>query len=604
MTALPNMKRFFIFVVVILAGINSITNCYNIPPSCAKNSTDACKLIHEKFLQTNATNATTWEEISACFRSFPYDLNVAKETIETLKGLFGSFYPFLDEAKEEPKPGFTFKPINLTVELDRLLEKKYETEIEFFTDAASVINSLSDAHSQLLSYCYEIFLFDQKLSLYSIVRDGKQIIEVFDDSVDPSNVNCEVVSIDGLPALDVITQFALKNIGWARDLGGGVLQASEYSELFTRRGQLPPTPYISYTLNCGGNHLKQVNRSWTVETGREVLANFTDSESYRKKFCLKHNSADNGTNSGFFTKSAVHTRRSKRKIDVPSLSEGELIVDAIIARFYIVRDVGVAVISTEDVSTFNKTQIYTVLINLNEGFRSFAKRKIEKVVLDLSNNGGGTIAVLQYIVLLLFPDITPSFPYDERLTDLYRLATEITSANLSLTSGAPFNYHEYVTTENNQNFTSIQQFFGNNLFTRGGVQDSYSSKFFLNLESTLREILVEVQGPNAPPLNWTRDNIIILTNGFCGSACANLAQLLVEKKQIKTVAVGGLLSQEQLSYSSFLGGFVFTSDWIFATLNQVGLNHSSNSLVPKDFFLWMFATLPLNEVYSSILNDT
>ncbi|CAG8449282.1 11118_t:CDS:2, partial [Acaulospora colombiana] len=595
---------------VILTCINSIVYGHCIPPSRVKKSTDACKTIHDKFLQTNATNSSTWEEISACYQSFPYDSKVAKETIETLRGFLGAFYAFFDEAKEEPKPGFTFRPVDLAVELDRLLEKKYETEFEFYTDVNSIINALMDAHTQLPSYCYESFTFNQRLSLYSTIRDGNQIIKVFDDSVDSSNVDCEVVSIDGLPALDVITKFALDHIGWTRDLGvrfntaltslslgGGILQASEFSELFTRRIQLPLAPQIAYTLNCGGNYLKQFNRSWSVEASRAVLNNFTDSESYHKQLCVKSNSNDISNNA----KSALNTRRSKREIDVQSLSEGELIVDAIIARFYVVRDVGVAVISTIDISTYNQTQIQTVFVNLNKGFRSFAKRKIEKVVLDLSNNGGGVIEVSDYIVLLLFPDIIPGFQFNERLTDLYRLAIETTSDNSSLIS-PPFSYHSYVTIEN-KNFTSVQQFFGDDIFTRGGIQDRYSSKFLLNYENQLNN-LKEVQGPNPPPLNWTCDNIVILTNGFCGSACSYLAQILAEKKQIKTIAVGGLLSQKQLSYSSFPGGFVYTSEEIFPLLNEVGLNHSSNSLVPNDFSLRMFASAPLSEAYSSILEDT
>ncbi|CAG8468943.1 4820_t:CDS:2 [Acaulospora colombiana] len=616
MIASPNMKSFFILFVVILTCINSIVNCHYIPSSHAKNSIDACKEIHDKFLQTNATNSTTWEEVAACYRSFPYDSEVAKETIETLRGFLSAFYAFFDEAKEEPKPGFTFRPVDLAVELDRLLENKYEVEFDFYTDVKSVINALSDAHTQLTGNCYESFLFDQGLSLYSIIRDGKQIIKVFNDSVDPSNINCEVVSIDGLPALDVINKFALDQVGLTKDLGvrfnlalaslslsRGVLQASDFSGLFTSRQQLPPTPYISYTLNCSGDWLKQVNRRWTVGATRAVLTNFTDSVSYRKQFCVKfNNSTDKNTNANSVTKSAVHTHRSKREIDVPSLSEGELIVDAIIASFYVVRDVGVAVISTIDTSTLDQTQMEVVYTNLYEGFQSFAKRKIKKVVLDLSNNGGGTVEVSQYIALLLFPDIIPSFPLDMRLSDLYRLAIKTASVIPSPVPEFPFDYHGYIRAENEQNFTSVQQFFGNNMFTRGGIQNNYSSKFFINYESELRKNLESVQGSNPSPLNWTRDNIIILTNGFCGSACANLAQILAEKKQIKTVAVGGLLSQNQLSYASFPGGFKLDSGDVFSLLNDVGLNHSSNSLVPNDFSLSMSASAAGSEVYSSVHN--
>ncbi|CAG8517871.1 2487_t:CDS:2, partial [Racocetra fulgida] len=76
---------------------------------------------------------------------------------------------------------------------------------------------LRDAHTQFSPSCYNFFLFEQNLHLYSVL--DKQGNQVFDDLVDPTNIDCEVTFIDSVPAFDAIKNFANNHSFISRDLG-------------------------------------------------------------------------------------------------------------------------------------------------------------------------------------------------------------------------------------------------------------------------------------------------------------------------------------------------------------------------------------------------
>ncbi|CAG8853122.1 35031_t:CDS:2, partial [Gigaspora margarita] len=147
---------------------------------------------------------------------------------EYLKG----FYALLDQAKEDPNPGFALRPIDLISELDLVLKNNYSYEYQF------------------------IGLF-----MYSVIKkDGTQQIKVFNDIKEPSNVDCQVIDIDDRPAIDVIIEFARDHTFYSRDLSArfnSALASLAFGngdfyikgQPFTYRNQLPKT---------------QITREWQV----------------------------------------------------------------------------------------------------------------------------------------------------------------------------------------------------------------------------------------------------------------------------------------------------------------------------------------------------
>ncbi|CAG8671391.1 2134_t:CDS:2, partial [Cetraspora pellucida] len=189
-------------------------------------------------------------------------------TVDLLKKYTSAFYVFFNQAKEQAKPGFTFEPVDIIKELDNIIESNPKTEFEFMVSLRNTYKKLRDAHTQLFPSCYGAFLYDQQLHLYSIIK-------VFDDLIDPTNIDCEVTSIDSVPTFDAIKNFANNHSFISRDLGVRLNNALTSISLkdgkpakirceFTVRVDIPETDSITYTLNCPNAKVKNVTREWFI----------------------------------------------------------------------------------------------------------------------------------------------------------------------------------------------------------------------------------------------------------------------------------------------------------------------------------------------------
>ncbi|CAG8847642.1 38443_t:CDS:2, partial [Gigaspora margarita] len=147
-------------------------------PLRKRDQPDGCANIHASYVASLSGNTTlniTYEDVKNCYMSFPFDLQRATEVIESLKGIYETFYVFNDKAREPTVKGFDYRPINLSDELDALLNKSYTTDFEFFSDISRIYIDLKDGHTSFSPSCYSAFFFFQEIFLYSTVdRKGKQ----------------------------------------------------------------------------------------------------------------------------------------------------------------------------------------------------------------------------------------------------------------------------------------------------------------------------------------------------------------------------------------------------------------------------------------------
>ncbi|CAG8592762.1 10003_t:CDS:2, partial [Dentiscutata heterogama] len=485
-----------------------------------------------------------YSDIKACYESTPYNKTKAIQVIETVKENFKGFYALLDQAKE-PNPAFALRPIDLISELDLVLKNNYSFEFQFIYDVTDLIQELRDGHTWLYSKDYHKYNFEQRFSMYSVIRkDGTQ---VFNDIKDPSNIDCQVIDIDDKPAIEVITEFARNHTFFSRDLSArfnSALASLAFGngdfyiagQLFTFRNQLPKNPSISYTLNCNGE-ISKITREWLVPI---------NSMQYKSPY-----------------------------INGASVGDATLIFDAFVARFYILQGFGVVLISTESILTDTNSDLeYRFLSDVAIGFKLLADRGIKKIILDLSNNGGGEVFIAHYINKILFPNIQ-NFPLDFKVNDLSIPLIEETS-KLKKGIGSIFHYKTFISAKTNTPFDSVNDFIGNNIYTRGGDQVKYTSKAFFN-DTTLYSGTLKL--PKPPKLPWTEKDIIIMTNGLCQSSCAIIAQRLAEIN-VPTIAVGGF-PNTRFSFAQYAVGAAFSSDDLLISLKL--LKNLDSSLISKVF---------------------
>jgi hypothetical protein len=258
-------------------------------------------------------------------------------------------------------------------------------------------------------------------------------------------------------------------------------------------------------------------------------------------------------------------------------------------------------------------------------------------VLDFSGNTGGIVEFGFFISHLLFPDTNPSFNLDMVVTELTRELLFQASSNsvhehfidvsqipqltnvsskesiakwaavtaYSVTTAASFfDIFSYKNPVTNEHFHTAEEFIGNNTYTRGGTPTRYTSKFVDRHSEKLSIFIDILSGEFFDRHEWKSEDMIVLTNGICGSTCSLITECMAIKNNVSTVAVGGY-KDTPLSYASFPGGQVIPFEALINELNVAGLSQNEKlaDLIPPPFPIRAEFQFTLKESYDVVNKD-
>ncbi|CAG8836483.1 11398_t:CDS:2, partial [Gigaspora margarita] len=515
-----------------------------------------------------------------CLESFPFNAKYATKNIDAVLHFLSNYYVFFDRAKENAPSGFIYQPVDLKSELTKLRKKPFKSDYDFFTALRNTLFKLKDGHTRINNICYQHFIFDQKLSLYSVIttdKEGKKK-QVFNDTLEPSNKDCEVTEIGGKPALQTIKDFANDKIAYSKDLGVRFNMAlapslNFFSQQFTLRSDLPETSSIKYNLACPKNKSLTIERKWSIayEDGFNAFSNFCFDQN--NITALSFN--DNFESSGKVTKSTP----SDKFETLASSSKNQKIAHAkkVDEDFYLLNDgkikVGVAVITEEKEDLVGA---------LKDGFQKLKKRGAKKLILDLSNNVGGDLNVPLFLTSLLLSSKQPnSFPTD---IIIQNFTVPIIEKNFKKSDPEDYDIYNpnfYLSFPSGKPFKNASEFIGS--------REKRTSNLYLNNLSPDEKKLLK----KTSSFPWDSDDIIIITNGFCASSCALLTLFFSEIHKVKTISVGGLLDT-QMSFSTFPGGEVTSTNIILdSSGDKITDLPNANALI-----------LTIREAYNMDINGT
>ncbi|PVH71096.1 hypothetical protein DL98DRAFT_616536 [Cadophora sp. DSE1049] len=186
-----------------------------------------------------------------------------------------------------------------------------------------------------------------------------------------------------------------------------------------------------------------------------------------------------------------------------------------------------------------------------------------KLIIDVSGNGGGNTILPNDIFRRIFPNIEPYGLARLRgnpAADIYGQVYEaVPDEALAISSSdndtvqniksrvftSPWNYRSWVT-EDLQNFTGWST--GDNPYyppvENNGDNFTISGRIPTNstfyTETTGGLILYGSQAePATEPGLFTPEDVVVLTDGICASACSILVEFLTRQANVKTIAVGG-----------------------------------------------------------------
>ncbi|KAJ1706434.1 hypothetical protein NYO67_11410 [Aspergillus flavus] len=173
---------------------------------------------------------------------------------------------------------------------------------------------------------------------------------------------------------------------------------------------------------------------------------------------------------------------------------------------------------------------------------------LKKVVIDVQQNPGGSPLLALETFKIFFPSIKPWASSRRRVHPMANaLGSALTTYWQNLTMDRPEYYNltanEWVVTgrldlDTGRNFTSWDDFVGPTDHYRG---DNFTKKEQYNLSSTLftmKAAGIEIDGHgNGQP--YKPEDIIILSDGLCSSACALFMELMHHEAGVQTVVIGG-----------------------------------------------------------------
>lgn len=445
-----------------------------------------------------------------------------------------------------------------------------------------------------------IFHFRRPVSLVSVSADGKDVPQVYayDDLLtSTSNATYKpsaVTKIDSQDAVDFLLKWSQNGKCQDRDaLWNEVFYSPAQSQVGTVSGSFK---YANIAYTGATTSLTFANGSTsTLSNYAEVLPDFAGVSSgedlYRKFFTYNttvlrpasETSTSPSPTSPITTPTAIPDQCVERLPGYPRPVFCQL--DHFNSGYFLEGEgfEDVAVLSVASFEGGSDSQF------LNQQFLVQAKTAGKtKLIVDVSGNGGGLIALGYDLFRQLFPSIQEVGLQRFRTFE----ATNLISQEMSREAqnrgnasddviGDSFNYR-FDMTEDAKSFRSWQAKFGPHKFNG----DSFTSLFRWNWSDPLTSAgslgltVTGYQDRTNFTQPFAREDIVVLTDGFCASTCSLFSYFMRDQAGIKHFAIGGRPSLDPMQAVGGVKGsedleFKDVYDYIATALEYGGSNLTS-----------------------------
>ena len=262
------------------------------------------------------------------------------------------------------------------------------------------------------------------------------------------------------------------------------------------------------------------------------------------------------------------------------------------------------------ITTFSNT--------IGEFIRRSQEAGMTQIVIDLQQNYGGDVLLATDTFKQFFPPVDPfggsrlrSFDFSDALGTTYTQYYSQNTLNQSYADAfldIPWAVLDYIDADNNQNFTSWPEFFGphadNGDFFSTVQRDNLSSSLFDEVASggfdedgtTPTGIVIYGYGNRStkaqPP--YAPEDMIILTDGVCHSACAVFVEMMHHEAFVRTVVVGGQPNIGAMqAVAGTRGALEYSTDdldndmYAATIINSSVTNYLPASHVTEDLLFWL-----------------
>ncbi|KAJ7291209.1 hypothetical protein C8J57DRAFT_1271818 [Mycena rebaudengoi] len=501
----------------------------------------------------------------ACLKSFPFNETLRQNVLTDNIARVFDFFTFEDYYLKSPPP-FQESTVNIRAALSRINNTKYATDYDFNKDLYDFTTQLNDGHTRWFPDCYTNFQNLLPAPIVSLEVNGVQGIYIVPDLVD-------FVSLLGPEYTDLIT------IDWKRLAGAHVIQiegqdpyayvdhiAKTVSGNYLDHGIRVNSVFSSYRLSgaaysqrfgdfAGPTGVAQTSVTFKLITVNSTKietvtvpyiadylgAPFTDKDSFWLNNCV----ATAGTN-GVDFKNTTQLRLTKKqpKADIIDKSNSSAVglppqfeptlptvggADGVMKSYILPgNEIGVMFIGSfgGDFAGFQTDVVSAV--------SAFKAAGVTKLLIDLTNNGGGFVCLGQFLHQYL-AGTRIGYPGFQSTARGNPLARKIVASDIKLGLNGFFSFY----TADNWAFLNGTQMSADYNYMDpdvpiviNGKLDATSQRFHDTCE-----LAFEVPMPEAPPFDLK--NVAIASAGTCASTCAMFASLMFEEHNTKFAMFGG-----------------------------------------------------------------
>ncbi|KAI7857772.1 hypothetical protein BDC45DRAFT_500639 [Circinella umbellata] len=545
----------------------------------------------------------SFTEAKACLEHFPFDQTIADQTIDTIRSVTKDLYVFNEIAASPPRvDGLSVVPVNISYGLDVIKQEKWKSDRAFQDAVALLLDKVQDAHLVYAPFCYRQFIFWQPIQLNSLIRNRRLVVnvayvknDIWPDAKE-SWTGCEVTHIDDREAIDMVVDYAVNNNGESKDVNtcyNNIMNTKSYfhgwddgaDDLGYHRF-LPAQETHAYTLRCpkkGSQPIdEQYDPPFTVKVPwvAQVPQGFSDADSYWQSYCQSaYQSNNNGPNFGK-RNGAVWSEETSNELkrihegqafDLSpssyasgnSNAAGEAKGGRYMEFIELDNKVGVIDIQSFSVDMQDRGEFAS---NFTQGLETFEKNGIEKIILDLSQNGGGDACAGEYIINSFFGS-TPDYQSDVKYTPFMERVIQKAYKDKAT------KWYDY-RSEADPTKISADWYTNTVTYKRGKEDVKFSQPITLSCDGWDSGVHKQYKNDR-----WKPSDLLILSDGRCGSTCAIVASRLRLSHQVPALGFGGIRGN-RMQYASFPGGESERLSGFLMDLQSLGLENDPEAPLP------------------------
>ncbi|KAH8729861.1 hypothetical protein BGZ61DRAFT_492036 [Ilyonectria robusta] len=540
--------------------------------SIHNSDAEPCKLVSDAYEKYGSPGSRSIVPLApsvgiACLKSVPLQ---KKRDLELLDYLipYLSYQSTLEILADPPEeyliPGVDVLG-GIEVIRSKLKNDEYQAQYEVMTDLQSIFYAASDGHFAYIPGLMSTFFFIRPHIIFqSVSTDGTRLPNIFMDSdiqlsseKELSYSPSAVESIDGVPITEWLENDGVFRIGNSQDpdaqYNGQFRSAARKAVgaeagIFGVQAEIPD----SYTLSFY-NGTTMVAHNMLLFPASTDFTGITSGEKLQERFELPPTTTSvmPGNSTPYSTPSIASTTESTESTTsatpeptVPGYPYP--VVKHPLNSFsgYFLNETGfedTAVFSILEFEPGNPPADFNVteyIVDAKDVFIEFLKKakvaKREKLIIDLSNNGGGYIELAESFYALLFPkgEISNWGRYRNNVAfDAFSEANWKALASVEFPSANP-----YPINPQGHDIKTGKQWFGPYTVEGGQNVTSAARGNPVDPIEYLSTVGITIESDEAP---FAAENILIVTDGICASSCTIFTGLLNRNQGVRTLALGG-----------------------------------------------------------------